>query len=209
MQALVQALEETASGSREESNIVLQISAVRNPHITNVTALENRLHDDTLKTNGLFQSFGALASNAKSEVEREVSQFLLELRKEVTPTDEVFTTVILAMGNTSSEYVMDSIINCINHPLEHIQLACLRACLKFTHLPQVRTKLNMVLQADISEAVTMIVHTLVKGYQYFPERDLDTSVIANHSILRSLVLAVHNTNLQMLLSDYLQKVRGE
>ena len=109
-----------------------------------VIALEERLHDNSLKTDGLLLAFGALASNAKEDVEQEVSQFLLELERNLTPNDEELTTVILAMGNTGSGLVVNTILEYVGHPLEDIQLASIRACLKFTHLPQVLNALKAV-----------------------------------------------------------------
>lgn len=178
-----------------------------------VIALEERLHDNSLKTDGLLLAFGALASNAKEDVEQEVSQFLLELERNLTPNDEELTTVILAMGNTGSGLVVNTILEYVGHPLEDIQLASIRACLKFTHLPQVLNALKAVLTANVNEeTVAMVVHTLVKGYQYSQDRDQDMGLITNHPLLSSLVLAIqrlNNTDLQVLVLEYLEQVGGE
>ena len=212
IQVLLRALEHT-SDTQEKSNIAIQISMIRNPHIEIVTALEKKIHDQSLKTDGLILAFGALASNAQPDVEQEVTRFLLELQKGLTPTDKMLTTLILAMGNTGSELVVNTVLKYSNNPLDSVQLASLRACLKFTHFLQILNGLKEVLVADpTEEVVTMIVHTLVKGYHYSQEKDMDTGLVANHPILPSLVLAVqrvNNTDLQILVSDYLQLVGGE
>ena len=186
---------------------------IRNPHIKLITELEQLLDDESLRTTSLLLEFGVLGSKGIPEVEQEVTTYLQKLLASVSITSDEFTTVLMAMGNTGSEYVISTILNYTDSPLEDIQLSSIRACLKFTHLRQVVDNLNEVLKAGPSEeVVTMIAHTLVKGYQYAHNVDLETSFVADHPVLVSLVEAaqsLNNTNLLVIVSAYLQEIGRE
>ena len=208
---------EAVQQSQEEDNLVVLISMIQNPHIDLVTALEERLRNESLRSDGLLLAFGALASNTpEPNVEIMITTFLLELeqnRDSTSDNDDDLIHLLLAMGNTGSDYVVMTILNYVDYPTEAVQIASVRACLKFTHLQQVLDRLSEVLTSQpAEEVVTMVVHTLVKGYQYSEDRDEDTNTIADHPILSSLVLAVqsfNNTDLMMLISAYLQELGGE
>ena len=178
--------------------------------------MKEQFLDESLKTEGLLLAFGALAANAQPEIEYEVSKFLLKSVQNLTPhakNNSNFVTLLLAMGNTGSEHVVKTILDYIDYPLEDIQVAAIRACLKFTHMSQVQDRLKEVLITDPEEeVVVMVVHTLVKGYRYCEDQEIDTSSIAHHPMLSALVLAVqrlNNTDLVELTSAYLVEIGGE
>ena len=201
---------------QERDDLVVLISMVRNPHIELVSTLKELLLNQSFNTEGLLLTFGALAANSKPEIEQEVSQFLLELVQDLPSpieTDNSYVTLLLAMGNSGSEYVVNTIINYVDHPIKDIQLAAIRACLKFTYMQQVQDRLEQVLTTNTEEdVVIMMLHTLVKGHRYCNDNDIDTSSIVNHPILSSLVFTINrlnNTDLFELMSAYLVEIGGE
>ena len=177
-----------------------------------IIGLEELLDDESFRTTSLLLEFGALASNGPPEVELEVVRYLLDLESRMSVTSEEFTTLLMAMGNTGSKYVVSTILNYTDSLLEDVQLSSIRACIKFTHLSQVLDKLNEVLESGPNEEVfTMILHTLVKGYHYAASMDFEMSLVADHPILVSLVVAATNLNdteLLTIVSAYLQEVGG-
>ena len=116
-----------------------------------------------------------------------MTRYLLNLGKRSSLTSDEFITVLMAMGNTGSDYVISTILSHTESKLKDIQLSSIRACLKFTYLPHVLDNLNKVLSTNPDEeVVVMILHTLVKGYQYAENVDINTTVIADHPILKSM-----------------------
>ena len=198
-------------------SITVQIATVFNAHIVFVRSLEQLLaksmRESQEESFGLLLSFGALASNAKPEVEYEVTSFLLGLQETLAPMYATDTAglvhLILAMGNTGSVNVVNDILNYINSDVKEIQQASIRALLKFTHLEVVRRSLADVLDTHPDEeTVVLITHTIVKGHGYLEDHNIEISPEDNYLLIQSLVSAVlkfNNTELTMLVVRYLEE----
>lgn len=220
MQTLFEVLQDAAT-PQEKNVIILQISTVSNAHVEFVNALEEQILtalDESQDVSALLLALGALASNARPEVEYEVATFLLGLQERLTSMISSNNTselvhLILAMGNTGSDYVVTMILSYVDSLVEEVQRASIRALLKFTHLEQVTDRLAEVLEMDLDEeTVILITHTIVKGHKYYEDRDIEMSPEANYPLLQSLVSAVlrfNNTDLKLLVATYLHEAGGE
>ena len=161
----------------------------------------------------MLLAFGALASNAQPEVQQEVAAFLVGLQGTLTPMNTSDTGglvhIILAMGNTGSDLVVNEILSYVSSPVDDLQEASIRALLKFTHLGVVRSRLAEVLDMDTDEdTVILITHTIVKGHRYSEDHDIEIDPEANTPMIQSLVSAVfrfNNTDLTMLVATYLEE----
>ena len=198
-------------------SITVQIATVFNAHIVFVRSLEQLLAKSVRESQeesfGLLLSFGALASNAKPEVEYEVTSFLLGLQEMLAPMNATDTAglvhLILAMGNTGSVNVVSDILSYISSDVKEIQQASIRALLKFTHLEVVRSSLADVLDMHPDEeTVVLITHTIVKGHGYLEDHNIEIRPEDNYLLIQSLVSAAlrfNNTDLTMLVVRYLEE----
>ena len=198
-------------------SIIVLISTVSNAHIEFVRSLEQLLLTSARELEeesfGLLLSFGALASNAQSEVQYKVTSFLLGLQETLVLTSTTDTTglvhLILAMGNTGSVNVINDILSYVNSEIKELQQASIRALLKFTYLETVRSTLVEVLDMHPDEeTLILITHTIVKGHRYLADHDIEISPEANYLLIQSLVLAVlrfNNTDLAMLVASYVEE----
>ena len=161
----------------------------------------------------LLLAFGAIASNAKPEVEYEIASFLLGLHETlITSTNNTsrLTSLLLAMGNTGSGHVVDVILSYTD---SSIQTVSIRALLKFTHLNQVTTSMAELLVTDLAEeTVIVITHTLVRGYRYSIDRDIEIAPEVLYPLIQNLISAVwqfNNTDLTLIVVAYIKDIGGE
>ena len=117
------------------------------------------------------------------------------------------------MGNTGSVHVIDVILSYIGFPVSDIQIAAIRALLKFTHLEQVANSLADLLEMDLDEEmVILITHTLIKGHRYSTDQDIRIAPEVVHPLIRNLISAVwqfNNTDLIEIVAAYIHEVGGE
>ena len=184
-----------------------------------VSTLERHIHTSAKVSQdryGLLLAFGALASNAQPKVQHRVAVFLISLQNTLEPTNGTDTSaliqVILAMGNTGSLYVVNDILNWIECPIVEVQLASIRALLKFTHLDSVIDRLTDILDTGLNEeTIILVTHTLLKGHRYAEDLDIEISQETYHSVIQHLSAAVSrydNTDLIVLVATYVQETVG-
>ena len=162
----------------------------------------------------LLLAFGVLASTAQDDVEMVITDFLLQ---QLTSVDDNDTSnlihLVLAMGNTGSKYVVDTILTYLHHSSKDVRAASIGALLKFTHLEEVQDSLEAVLELyPDEETVAIVTQTLIKGQIYSEMMEIELEVKSSHSILHTLIAAVLNTNdteLMKQVSIYVRKVGGE
>ena len=219
-QKLLEALQKSAT-EQEQDVITMEISTIANPHIEFVRNVEQLLLNSIEESQdmyGLLLAFGALAANAQPTIEYEVATFLLGLHETLVSNHSNDDTsglvhLILAMGNTGSVHVLDEILAYIDSSVKDIQHSSITALLKFTHHEVVMRKVAELLDTVPDEdTVILITRTLLKGYMYSKDQDIDITPEAIYPIVQSLpsvVLSYNNTDLMMLVSVYLKKTVGE
>ena len=191
---------------------------IDNPSMDLVHAMEQLLMDEENGRDAMLLSLGVLASKAQPNVAHEIVTFLFSLLGTATASTEdgnefYLVDLLLAMGNTGSEEVSETILEYINDPIQEIQISAIRALLKFIHLESVRDALTDLLESyPPEEIVIMAVHTIVKGYHHSKNVGLNTTSLAYHPILSTMVSAAlnfNNTGLLSLIVNFLNEVGGE
>ena len=209
---------QSVSDVREKDTILTLISMIDSPHIDLIHGLEQYIMNEEAGRGALLLSLGVLASKAQPNVAHEIVTFLFTLQEAVTASTEGsngfdLVDVLLALGNTGSDEVSDTILEYINDPIQEVQVAAIRALLKFTHLQSVRDILMDLLESYPSEDIVIIaVHTIVKGYRHSKDLGLNTTSLAYHPILSTMVSAAlnyNNTGLLSLVVNFLTHVGGE
>lgn len=204
----------------EREGIFMQISTVANAHMEFVHSLEDYILNALVTSTDIDQlilAFGALASNAQTDVQHEISSFLLGLHQQVSSLNSndtsTLSVVILAMGNTGSENVVSIIVSYVDSSIADYQRAAIRALLKFTHLVQATSKLAETLKSGISEdTLVLVVNTIIKGHTYSDDLDIELGIEAVYPLLQSLVSAVaqtNNTELTSIVAAYIREVLGD
>ena len=100
------------------------LSTVQNAHIEFVAALQQLVStmENSLEKDSLLPSFGALASNTQADVKLTIATFFMQQMSSVNSNDSsAIVHLLLAMGNTGSDYAVSTIIEYVNHPLLNIQ----------------------------------------------------------------------------------------
>ena len=215
LQILLRGLQSSVS-NRERDTVITIISSVQNAHVEFVNALQHYLTatEDMTERDALLLAFGVLASTAQDNVEVVITDFLLQ---QLTSVDDNDTSnlihLVLAMGNTGSKYVVDTILTYLHHSSKDVRSASIGALLKFTHLEEVQDSLEAVLELyPDEETVSIVTQTLIKGYTYSEMMEIEVEVKSSHSILHTLIAAVLNTNDTELMKQvviYVRKVGGE
>ena len=172
--------------------------------------------EDSRDVDPLLLAFGAIASNAQPQVVYEIATFLLGLHETLimsTNDTSGLTSLLLAMGNTGSDHVVDVILSYIDSSVSDIQTAAIRALLKFTHLEQVTISLAELLEINpTEETVILITHTLVKGHRYSTDQDIEIAPEVVYPLIQNLISAVwqfNNTDLALIVAAYISEVGGE
>ena len=184
-----------------------------------VNSLEQYIQNavrDSEEVTQLLLAFGALASNTQPEVEYEIATFLIRLYETlITSTNDTsaLTSLLLSMGNTGSDHVIYVILSYIDSSNSDLQRATIRALVKFTHLQQVIDSLAELLDKELpEETVVLITHTVVKGYRYSTDRDIDVAPEDVYPLIRNLISAVmrfNNTDLSQIVAAYVDEIGGE
>ena len=184
-----------------------------------VNSLEQYIQDamsDSEEVIQLLLAFGALASNTQPDVEYKIATFLLGLYETlITSTNDTstLTSLLLSMGNTGSDHVIHVILSYVDSSTSDLQTAAIRALVKFTHLQQVMDSLAELLDKELpEETVGLITHTVVKGYRYSIDQDIDIAPENVYPLVRNLILAVmrfNNTDLSQIVAAYIDEVGGE
>ena len=136
------------------------LSTVQNAHIEFVAALQQLVStmENSLEKDSLLLSFGALASNTQADVKLTIATFFMQQMSSVNSNDSsAIVHLLLAMGNTGSDYAVSTIIEYVNHPLLNIQKAAIKALVKFTYLEQVQSSLHEFLAPGPNEEILNIV----------------------------------------------------
>ena len=172
--------------------------------------------EDSRDVDPLLLAFGAIASNAQPQVVYEIATFLLGLHETLimsTNDTSGLTSLLLAMGNTGSDHVVDVILSYIDSSVSDIQTAAIRALLKFTHLEQVTISLAELLEINpTEETVILITHMLVKGHRYSTDQDIEIAPEVVLLLIQNLISAVwqfNNTDLALIVAAYISEVGGE
>ena len=189
---------------------------VKNAHMEFVNGLQRLLTTggESPVMDSLLLSFGALANRAPPESKVAIVSFLIRMETTVGDSNTPqLIHLLLAMGNTGSDYTIDVILGFVDHPRRDIQTASIGALLKFTHHEQVLNRLTGLLTSNPDkETLITIMRTLIKGQEYAEKEDTDTAAISNHPILPALVsaaLRMNDTDLIGSMSVYLRRVGGE
>ena len=191
---------------------------IDNPHIDLIYVIEQHIINEENGRDAMLLSIGVLASKAQPKVAHEIVIFLFTLQENATASTEDsngfhLIDLLFALGNTGSEEVSETILEYINDPIQEIQIAAIRVLLKFTHLQSVRDALMDLLESySQEEIVIMAVHTVVKGYHHSKDLGLNTTSLAYHPILSTMVSATlnfNNTSLLSLVVNFLSDVGGE
>lgn len=209
---MLQALKGTTDTNERES-IILSIALVRNARSQFVNNLKEYINQENVASlNSLLLSFGALASKSGENIQLDIANFLITAVS-MGNLDTRTPVLIRAMGNTNSEEVVSVILQYVDGPVRGHQIAALRALVKFTYLEEVLDDLRALIRSGINEELlNRVARTLIQGRVYAELMDIDTSTIASHLILRSLVSAVVRTNdtdLVRRVSVYLRALGGE
>lgn len=215
-QALFEALQSVTT-VQEKDIIITFISVIDNAHIELIYALEQLILMEVDSRDVVLLTIGILASRAQPNVAHEIETFLLSLLEDAVSNEErdiaYLIDLILALGNTGSEEVVTTLLEYVNDPVQEVQIASIRALLKLTHLQLVRDALMEVLASNPQEEIViMVVHTMVKGYHHSKDLRVDTTSLADHPILPTMVSAVlrfNNTGLISLVTNFLGDVGGE
>ena len=172
--------------------------------------------EDSQDVEPLLLAFGAIASNAQPQVIYEIATFLLGLNETLIMSSNDasgLTSLLLAMGNTGSDHVVDVILSYTDSSVSDIQTAAIRALLKFTHLEQVTNNLAELLETDLTEeTVILITHTLVKGHRYSTDQDIEIAPEVVFPLIQNLISAVwqfNNTDLALIVAAYINEIGGE
>ena len=159
LQTLFEALQSVRS-VQEKDAIISLISTVDSAHIQLIHALEQEMLLEEENKDVLLLSLGILASRAQPEEAHEIVAFLMSLRENAVVANDQHSVnlidLILAMGNTGSQELVTIILEYVNDPDEDIQIAAIRALLKFTHLRNVKDKMVDVLATSPSEEVVIL-----------------------------------------------------
>lgn len=210
---------QSVSDIREKDSILTLISMIDNPSIDLVHAIERHImNEENGRDAAMLLSLGVIASKAQPNVAHEIVTFLFSLLGTAaasTEDDNEFYLVdlLLAMGNTGSEEVSETLLEYINDPIQEIQIAAIRGLLKFTHLQSVRDAIMDLLESYPSEEIViMAIHTIIKGYHHSKDLGLNTTSLTYHPILSMMVSAAlnfNNTDLLSLAVNFLNDVGGE
>jgi hypothetical protein len=191
---------------------------IENPHMDLIHGIERHITTEVNGRSAMLLSLGVLASKAQPNIARQIVTFLLTLQETATASAEDsngfhLVDLLLALGNTGVVEVSETILEYINDPIQEIQTAAIRALLKFTHLQSISDALMDLLESYPSEEVViMTVHTIVKGYQHSKGLGLNTTNLAYHPILSTMVSAAlnyNNTGLLSLVVNFLRHIGGE
>ena len=223
IKVLFNALEMQTMPEEERNALINVIAMVDNPHLDFVRLLKQHLNSitentDEAETEALLLSFGALASGATPDVEEFVVSFLLELQKS-TDGDMTFEIpLILAMGNTGSKLVVNSLLSYLDSPNKDIQIITIQALRKFTFNQQVLDRLEQLLADQNDEdLLAAVIEVLVTGLEYSSNFDTEhfdahNDFLSHHPILTTLVLTTletNNTKFDSLVQTFLKDVGGE
>ena len=200
----------------ELEHVVTVISTVQNANMEFVTALQQLISATNagVKHDALILSFGAMAAHAQPDVELAIATFLMQQMNSTNRNDtSTIIHLLLAMANTGSNHVVNSIIETVNHRSKEVQKIAIKSLTKFTYLEQVQSHLQEFLSSGTDdEMLSTITKTLINGLHYAEEIDVDMSKEANYPLLSSLVNAVMHTNdieLMNRVSWYVKIVGGE
>ena len=174
------------------------LSTVQNAHIEFMAALQQLIStmENSLEKDSLLLSFGTLASKALPDVKLTIATFFVQQMSSVNSNDSsAIVNLLLAMGNTGSDYAVSTIIEYVNRPLLNIQEAAIKALVKFTYLEQVQSSPHELLTSGPDEEILNIVtEVLIEGQMHAEGMDIDMSVDLSYPILPTLVAAALNTN---------------
>ena len=198
---------------RERDSIILSIAMVKNARREFVNDLKGYINQENVASlESLLLAMGALASKSGENIQLDIARFLITAVSREN-LDISVTVLIRAMGNTGSEEVVATILQYVDDPVKNIQAAALSALVKFTHLEQVLDDLRELIRSGSDEELlNQVARTLIQGRIYANLMDIDTSTIASHPILRSLVseaLRTNDTDLVRRVSMYLRDLGGE
>ena len=204
------------TSTKERRAIIKEVSTIENAHMEFVNALHNLLTSgvESEDTNLLLISFGGLASRARPEVRIAITQFLIQMEATINYGNTLrLVNLLLAMGSTGSDDVIDVVLQYVSDPRQYLQMAAISALVKFTSNVQVLNQLTEELQSDPPrDTLVAILQILMKGREYAIRMDIDINVGSNHPILSTLVSAVLKTNDTTLVNHvalYIRKVGGE
>ena len=197
----------------EKEGIILSIAMVVNAHSEFVNNLKQYIRQaDVASLDSLLLALGSLASKADEDIQVDIAHFLI-MATSSGNLDTSTIVLIMAMGNTGSDAVVDIILQYVDDPVKNIQIAAIGALVKFTHLEQVLDNLRQLIRSGIDEELlNQVTRTLIQGRVYADLMDIDTSTISSHPILQSLLSAALHTNdtdLVRQVSVYLRDLGGE
>ena len=206
------ALESTTDTSERES-IILSIAMIKDARSEFVDNLKRYVNQENVASlRSLLLAMGALASKSGENIQLDIARFLITAVSREN-LDISIAVLIRAMGNTGSEEAVSIILQYVDDPVKRIQAAALSALVKFTHLEQVLDDLRGLIRSGINqELLNQVARALIQGRIYANLMDIDTSTIASHPILRSLLseaLRTNDTDLIRRVSMYLRDLGGE
>ena len=144
------------------------IAFIRRPHPTLLSELEHQLLSSSDYLDPLLLAYSALAAETTTANEQRIVSFLLSQLEQAPSSDAVLVHYIHALGNTGSQYALDTIVSYINYTSLQVQLVSIGSLRKLINNPVVEDLFYAMLQTTpVSfEHVVTIAETLIDGYTY-------------------------------------------
>ena len=164
-----------ASSEAERVNIIAFIAFIRGAHPTLLEELEQQKTTAEDYLDPLFLAYGALASETTMASEQRIVSYLLCRLQQAPTNTTILVHFIQALGNTGSNYALDTIVSNLNHSTLQVQLVSISAMRKLINNPLVEDLLLEMLQATPvrMEHVVEIAETLIAGFKYLDEKEVD------------------------------------
>ena len=196
-----------ASSEPERVNIIAYITFIRGAHPALLEELEQQktAADDYLDP--LFLAYGALASETTAASEQRIVSFLLSRLQQAPTNTTILVHFIQALGNTGSNYALDTIVSYLNHSSLQVQLVSITAMRKLINDPFVEDLLLALLQATpvSMEHVVVIAETLIAGYKYLDEKDVDyTPSLSIQMALVAATLQLGDVELEEVVLSFVE-----
>ena len=197
----------SAVSSREKIALIISVAMISIPTEQFIDDLEAQINLRGNSTDPLLLAYGAVASNAPTNLQKRMVSFLTDQISEVEDNETALVHLIHSIGNTKSLPAMYCIIQYVDSNSEIVQIATITAVRFFTGLVTFQDKLISVLQSDPSEA---IVNAVIDALSECFVHDKNMLVKDDlHNILMNVTLNFRNHELESELKNYFEMVGSE
>ena len=202
LQTLLAALKK--SPTEEELNVLINtIAFTRKPHPNFIIEIEHLIDHNTESVDSLLLSYGALAQKVDANLQQQIVTFLTD---KLEAANNISTTVhlLFALGNTGSEWMIETVVQYLNHSEIDVRVAAISALRMQTNSQTVQNAFTAILASFDDPTLTeAIIKSLVAG------KELNSEIATpNLNLLRAIFTATLKLNgdhsLQLVLVEYLK-----